>query len=252
MQVTNRELRQAVRRVLRTSDDLEPNLWRMKGGRPVLDREIRERLLTIAQDVWKGLEKGNAVLMDIILTGSCAGYRWSSTSDLDLHLIAQFADVSDYEELVGSYFRARTAMWNSDHDVVIYDHPVEVYVQDVDEAHWSPGIYSLMQDKWILLPAEIERDGSDIDDELVARKTRAYARDISRIVRRLGIKYPSRGIAAAEKMKERLRKLRKTGLEREGETSIENLTFKTLRKMGLIDQLHTALADAYDRSMSLA
>lgn len=143
-------------------------------------------------------------------------------------------------------------MWNSDHDVVIYDHPVEVYVQDVDEAHWSPGIYSLMQDKWILLPAEIERDGSDIDDELVARKTRAYARDISRIVRRLGIKYPSRGIAAAEKMKERLRKLRKTGLEREGETSIENLTFKTLRKMGLIDQLHTALADAYDRSMSLA
>ena len=42
-----------------------------------------------------------------------------------------------------------------------------------------------------------------------------------------------------------------SGLEREGELSIENMTFKALRKMGLIDQLHAAAADAYDRSMSL-
>ena len=251
MVVTDQELRSAVRRVLRTEDDLEPNIWKMKGGQPVLRRDVREQLLKIAQDLWAGLEKGNAHLTDIILTGSCAGYRWSPSSDLDLHLVVQYADVSDYEELVGSYFRSRTGSWNSEHDVVIEGHPVEVYVQDVEEAHWSTGIYSLMRDRWLVPPIQLDRDGSDIDDKQVVNKVRTYARDIEHIVRKLGGRYPMRALAAGEKMKLRVRQLRRTGLEREGELSIENLTFKALRKMGLIDRLFAAMTDAYDRSMSL-
>lgn len=249
--VTDTDLRRAVRRVLRTEDDLEPNIWQMKGGKPQLRRSVRERLMSIAQDFWDGLEKGNAKLVDVILTGSCAGYRWSPSSDLDLHLVVQFADVADYEELVGGYFKARSGAWNSEHDIELEGHPVEIYVQDVNEIHWFNGLFSLMQDKWLFPPIQIERDGSDIDEGQVVNKVRSWARDISHVVRKLGGRYPSRALAAADKMKLRVRQLRRTGLEREGELSIENMTFKALRKMGLIDQLHAAAADAYDRSMSL-
>jgi len=45
--------------------------------------------------------------------------------------------------------------------------------------------------------------------------------------------------------------MRKAGLEREGEYSVENLTYKVLRRIGYLDKLRDLGIEAYDVSMSL-
>jgi len=240
-------LRGVIRRIIRTEDDLEPNIWR---GRK-LKRAVREALMTIAQDVWDDMEKGRAKLLDVTLTGSCAGYRWSPSSDVDVHLIVQYSDVSDYEELVGSYFKARTALWDKEHDVTLFGHPVEVYVQDVDEVQWFSGVYSLMTDKWIAQPIPPDALGEDVDYRAAERKARVYARDIQRAVAALRAHPGEQEISRVRKLKARVRQLRRSGLEREGELSIENLAFKGLRKIGALDILHAEMQRAYDISRSV-
>ena len=240
-------LRGVIRRIIRTEDDLEPNIWR---GRK-LKRAVREALMTIAQDVWDDMEKGRAKLLDVTLTGSCAGYRWSPSSDVDVHLIVQYSDVSDYEELVGSYFKARTALWDKEHDVTLFGHPVEVYVQDVDEVQWFSGVYSLMTDKWIAQPIPPDALGDDVDYRAAERKARVYARDIQRAVAALRAHPGEQEISRVRKLKARVRQLRRSGLEREGELSIENLAFKGLRKIGALDILHAEMQRAYDISRSV-
>jgi len=240
-------LRGVIRRIIRTEDDLEPNIWR---GRK-LKRAVREALMTIAQDVWDDMEKGRAKLLDVTLTGSCAGYRWSPSSDVDVHLIVQYSDVSDYEELVGSYFKARTALWDKEHDVTLFGHPVEVYVQDVDEVQWFSGVYSLMTDKWIAQPIPPDVLGDDVDYRAAERKARVYARDIQRAVAALRAHPGEQEISRVRKLKARVRQLRRSGLEREGELSIENLAFKGLRKIGALDILHAEMQRAYDISRSV-
>ena len=240
-------LRGVIRRIIRTEDDLEPNIWR---GRK-LKRDVRAALMTIAQDVWGDMEKGRAKLLDVTLTGSCAGYRWSPSSDVDVHLIVQYSDVSDYEELVGSYFKARTALWDKEHDVTLFGHPVEVYVQDVDEVQWFSGVYSLMTDKWIAQPIPPDALGDDVDYRAAERKARVYARDIQRAVAALRAHPGEQEISRVRKLKARVRQLRRIGLEREGELSIENLAFKGLRKIGALDILHAEMQRAYDISRSV-
>jgi hypothetical protein len=46
-------------------------------------------------------------------------------------------------------------------------------------------------------------------------------------------------------------KMRKSGLEREGEFSEENLVFKNLRNSGYIGKLNDIIKDEYDDSLSL-
>jgi hypothetical protein len=52
-------------------------------------------------------------------------------------------------------------------------------------------------------------------------------------------------------VKERITKMRKAGLERAGEWSTENLTFKILRNLGLIDQVADQIRELEDTELSL-
>ena len=45
--------------------------------------------------------------------------------------------------------------------------------------------------------------------------------------------------------------MRQTGLDREGEYSYENITFKVLRRVGLLDKLADLETLAYDKSLSM-
>jgi hypothetical protein len=52
-------------------------------------------------------------------------------------------------------------------------------------------------------------------------------------------------------VKEKITKMRKAGLERAGEWSVENLVFKILRNLGLIDQLTEKIRELEDQELSL-
>jgi hypothetical protein len=51
--------------------------------------------------------------------------------------------------------------------------------------------------------------------------------------------------------KEKITKMRQAGLERAGEWSVENLVFKILRNLGLIDEITDKIRELEDQELSL-
>jgi hypothetical protein len=54
-----------------------------------------------------------------------------------------------------------------------------------------------------------------------------------------------------ERLKGKIRKFRKCGLEQAGEYSSENVAFKTLRRNGYLEKLSKLKISSYDKIMSL-
>ena len=61
----------------------------------------------------------------------------------------------------------------------------------------------------------------------------------------------SKNIDQAKAIKDEIAKIRKAGLDRAGEFSVENLTFKVLRARGLIDRLRQHIYNLEDEQLSL-
>ena len=52
-------------------------------------------------------------------------------------------------------------------------------------------------------------------------------------------------------MKKKLKDYRKSGLEKEGEYSYENLVFKYLRRSGLLEKLYNTVSRQTDKELSV-
>lgn len=226
-----------------TQETLEPNFWPLnKRLRP----SIREKLIEIAQDFYESLEI-DAELKDITFTGSLANYNWSKHSDIDLHLIVDYTEVDADPELAKDYFNAKKSLWNRIHDIFIGGFEVEVYVQDDNEPHTSTGVYSVLNDNWITEPdrAEPTFDWSDI-----TKKSEGLMDQIDRAMGIYRDKKFTQALDYIAKLKEKIRKFRKTGLDRAGEFSAENIAFKVLRRNGYLEKLSNLKHMAYDKLMS--
>ena len=152
-------------------DHLDPKIWDIKNGNYMLKSKIRQRLLVLADDFFDSLGLDFVDIKDIIFTGSLANYNWSNFSDIDLHIVLDFAEVDKNEELVKGFFNARKAAWNDEHDIKILGYDVEVYVQDKKEKHFSTGVYSILHNKWLIKPSTHQK----IDDkEFIKKKASDY------------------------------------------------------------------------------
>ncbi len=229
-------------------DTLNPEIWENEQ----IDEEIREDLLTIANDYMETIDLDNIDIKDIILTGSLTNYNWSKYSDYDLHIIIDFNDVSENHELVERMFDYSKKNWNSQHDLTIKGYDVEIAAQDIrdlEEAMSSGrmgGIFSLMNNKWIKKPTK-----SDFvpDEELIRKKASAFMQEVKEIESEL-----EKEEVDLEEVSDRISKVwkkikdrRKAGLEKEGEYSLENLIFKLLRRNGYIERIIEAKRKAYDK-----
>ena len=232
-----------------TSFEVQPNLnseiWEGNRLRP----EIRERLREIAVEFIEKLDLTNAEIKDIILTGSLANYNWSAYSDLDVHIVVDFRDIAEDEGLVKKYFDAVRGNWNRKHDIKLKGFEVELYVQDDDESHTSTGVYSLLTDKWVLKPSRKHRE---IDKINIFKKARHIMRDIDKVESRLRRQEYDAAVELGQQIKNKIKRMRQTGLERGGIYSTENLAFKVLRRGGYMGKLLDAVGDAYDAQRSLA
>jgi hypothetical protein len=83
-----------------------------------------------------------------------------------------------------------------------------------------------------------------IDDKAVDAKKDAVEHEIERALL-------SRDLEQLRSVKERITKMRKAGLTRAGEWSVENLVFKILRNLGLIDQITEKIQELEDQQLSL-
>jgi hypothetical protein len=61
----------------------------------------------------------------------------------------------------------------------------------------------------------------------------------------------SKDLMKLRAVKEKITKMRRAGLERAGEWSVENLVFKILRNLGLIDQIAEKIRELEDQELSL-
>ena len=131
-------------------DELDPRFW---NPQKLLKDSIVKRLIKIVEDFIEGLDVEQPIAVeDIRLTGSLANYNWSKYSDVDLHIVVDFSSIDEDEALVKAFFDNARMRWNDRHDIKIYGHEVEIYVENINEDHRSSGIYSIMEDEWIVEP----------------------------------------------------------------------------------------------------
>lgn len=211
---------------------LNPKIWQDD----TLNPEVIEKLKDIAAAFYEfvGIELD---IVDITITGSNANYTWTEYSDLDLHLIIPGEPSEEQREL----FNAKKALWGEQHNITIKGLPVECYVQGQDEKHHSTGVYSILKQDWIIEPKKIK---PQVDDAAVEVKKDSIVHDIETALL-------SKDLNKLRAVKEKITKMRKAGLERAGEWSVENLVFKILRNLGLIDQITEKIRELEDQELSL-
>jgi predicted nucleotidyltransferase len=231
-----------------TSFEVQPNLnsdiW--EGNQ--MRSEIRERLREIAAEFIEKLALTKVDIKDIILTGSLANYNWSAYSDLDVHIVIDFRDIAEDEGLVKKYFDAVRSNWNRKHDIKVKGFEVELYVQDDDESHTSTGVYSLLNDEWILEPSHKLQE---IDKVKIFKKARHIMRDIDKVQSRLDRQEYASALELGHRVKDKIKRMRSGGLDKGGIYSAENLAFKVLRRGGYMGKLIDSLNLAYDAQQSL-
>ena len=226
-------------------DSLNTKVWDGDKLKP----EIRKKLLLIAKNFFKDLElEPNVKLQDITLTGSISNYNWSKFSDIDLHLRIDFSTVDDDEDFVQNYVLAKKTIWNNKHDIKMYGFPVEVYVENIGEAHVASGLYSILNDKWLVVPKKKELQ-IDLDD--IRSKAEGYLGSKPVLQKMMKDGKYDEIIQMVEKIQDKLKRMRSSGLERGGEFSVENLAFKALRRSPFIGDIIQMKNDAYDKKMSM-
>jgi predicted nuclease of predicted toxin-antitoxin system len=140
-----------------------------------LNPEIRKILLKNAIEFLKYSELNKLNINDIIITGSIANYNWTDESDVDLHILMDVSQISDDSDLVNDYLKLQKNRWNDLINPKLFNHDIEIYVQDINEPHQSTGVYSLFNDNWQKKPI---KQLITIDRDIIEKK----ANDIVNII----------------------------------------------------------------------
>ncbi len=224
--------------------DLNQKIWeddkRVRPG-------VKAALMDIVDEFVEGLDL-EAEIKDVIITGSLANYNWSKFSDIDLHILVDFAEVNENEEMVKKFFDAVRSNWNKLHNILVKGHEVEIYVQDEHEPHVSTGVYSLMDDQWLVTPKKVK---PELDKLTALKKMKYLAREVDKLSAVYDNGQYEEAFDMAQRLKEKLKRMRQGGLEESGIYSPENLAFKMLRRSGDIEQLFAIYTAAYDKIHSL-
>jgi predicted nucleotidyltransferase len=206
-----------------------------------IKEEVRRKLLRAAYDfhIFLGV---NVDIEDVIFTGSLANFNYTEFSDIDLHLLIDFSTIDADYDFVKEYMNAKKTVWNKKHDIQIKGYDVELYAQDSREAHHSTGVFSILRNEWIHIPTPTKRK---IDFHSIMEKSRHLMNYIDHV-----LSQPNRE-SNIEKLKEKIRNMRQSGLSSGGEYSVENLTFKVLRNTGYLEKIYDTATSDYDSRLSI-
>jgi hypothetical protein len=212
---------------IKMNDTLSPLIWDGDKLKP----EIRKTLLMNAKRFIEFSDVENLKYNDIILTGSMANYNYNENSDLDVHIIMDFNQISSNKEFVGDFFKLKKQLWTENLPIQVKGHDVEMYFQDSAEPHHSSGTYSLIKNDWIRKPtnkiinidsADVQLKSADIMNAIDDLESNQNEKDF---------------LKKHETLKNKIKKYRQTGLDKSGEYSIENLVFKVLRNVGYLEKM---------------
>ena len=222
-------------------DSLSEQIFEGSDGEFSMRDDVRKNLLRISNEFIESLGI-EFFIHDIVLTGSLANYNWSNYSDVDLHILIDFKETDYNLDLLKEFFDAKKNVWNEKHNIIVKGYDVELYVQDVDEEHVSSGVYSILNNKWVVEPDKVK---SNIDDSMILQKSEEYMKKIDLLIKKGG------PIESIEGLRKKLKEFRQSGLESGGEYSYENLTFKLLRRNGYIEKLLKLKTTLMDKKLSI-
>jgi hypothetical protein len=214
---------------------LNPKLWdhdRLKG-------EVRGALLRIAEDFLEFIEVPVKVL-DIVIAGGNANYTYTNKSDIDLHIIADYSQITCDRE-VEELFDTKRLLYKQEHDLTIKSIPVELYVEDYRTPAVSAA-YSIIKEKWIRPPKK--------QFQKYDQKTVKHMASVWRTVLRHSIK--TGDLDSCRATIKLLRTYRQKGLHTaQGEYSIPNLVYKSLRNDHTLTAITTLINKLHDRKLSI-
>jgi hypothetical protein len=217
-------------------DELNPSLWKDDKLRP----EVRKQLMTIADDFLSELGISGLKVKDVTISGSNAAYTYTPYSDLDLHILVDFNELSN-DEVYQELFTAKKSLYNDSHDIKVHGVPVELYVQDSNQPVVSIGEYSLKNNEWLRYPSKRKANFNQT-------ATKAKYEKLGNMIE---LALQSNNLEQIEKVLKIIKQYRKAGLDKTGEFGPENLAFKALRNMGLIKKLYDHKAKLHSRELSI-
>lgn len=228
--------------------ELNTKIWKQDGDNVIMRPKVREKLLEIAYEFMVFLSD-DVFVTDIIMTGSLANYNWSEYSDIDLHLIIDYSQFTeDQQEVVKELFKLKKTLFNSTHDIRVFNYEVELYAQSSAEVHFSTGVYSVLYDEWDVLP---KKEPTEIDQKVLISKAENWMEKIDELIENSEDEDLELIMKEIDKLKTKIKEYRSIGLEKKGEYSYENLVFKFLRRSGYIQKLFDFENEVLDRRLSL-
>ena len=234
------------------NDSLTKRIWDGMDLNP----RVRLKLLDIADDFWSFVNLKWVKPKNIILTGSICNFNWSNMSDIDLHLVVDFNEVDEKTEFVRDYFDSKKNEWNDEHNnLTIFGHKVELYVQDLDDETESDGIYDLEENNWIKEPnpndvKPIELNKFSIKDN--AAKIMTIIDDMYDAFSSTDDAYKIRQIGdEAAYLLKKVKEMRKTSLNKDGESGNGNIVYKILRRTGYLGRIWKLSNAVYDKTNSI-
>jgi predicted nucleotidyltransferase len=226
-------------------DTLNPKIWE----NDTLKTEIRKQILKIAIDFFKDLKLSpNIKLKDVLFVGSLANYNWSEFSDVDIHVVVDFAEFKEDEDFIKKYFDAEKNLWNLKHDIKIKGFDVEIYVQELNEKLNSSAVYSVPKDKWVDKP---EKTQFKLDKDLIKRRIQKLFHKLENIKNDYEDKDYESVVDKVTNLKDFIKKTRQSGLEKGGEFSTENIVFKILRRTDFMEILDNYKNKSYDQEVGV-
>lgn len=226
-----------ITRGVKYNNTLHPQVWK----NDKINLKVRERLLKIANYFIDNLNIPSFKVEDIVLTGSMANYNYTEFSDFDLHVVTDYKNLQ-CDDIAEELYKAKKTIWNNKHNIKIFGHEVELYIEDVSNPPISGSVYSILNNEWIRKPT-LEKP--EWDREAVKAKVLDLIKRIDKVID------PNENSENIHKVIEKISNMRKSGLQKNGEFSAENLAFKILRNQGVLDKLRQEYLRRFDKEASM-
>lgn len=210
--------------------ELNPKIWEDKK----LREDVRETIIDIVSEFMDNLIIPVEIL-DVRVVGSNASYNYTEHSDLDVHIISNLELVGSPTEIVQALYNSERSNFNRTHNIKIKGIEVELYVEDVNSAVTSNGIYSVIDDVWIKEPQIIKERSVIIDKN----ELQGLVNSVQSVL----------DDGDSDDIKDCINMLylmRKDSIATDGEYGVGNLLFKEIRNRGLL----SALKDKYNEMIS--
>jgi hypothetical protein len=215
---------------------LNPVLW----DHDRLKSEVRGALIRMAKDFIEYVGVPFSAL-DVVITGGNVNYNYTSKSDIDLHIIADFDSVQCDRE-VAELFDTKRLLYKRNYDLTIHNIPVELYIEDHRMPAVSSGSYSVASGKWLTNPT---KNMPKYNEEELAHMVTTWKKVLGHAVK-------TGDLQTCRKAVQLLRSYRKQGLKTPaGEFSIPNLVYKSLRNDDTLKSIMIFIDRLHDQELSI-